>query len=175
MRDIKNIRLKESEVTYDKETHELYLRMVYEYEAKDGVHELHIPKMRLGIFGDKLPVIGREYMSNIWRAGCGLHEFQLYEADFEVPDKNGNLQKLNERYFADVLVKENPVEMTLEEIEKEIGYKIKIVSEKKEKEETEDVKRRCDTCRYFDKKLNEEPCRTCNFIDEDSFYWEAKE
>ena len=91
MKDIKNIRLKESEVTYDKETHELYLRMVYEYEAKDGVHELHIPKMRLGIFGDKLPVIGREYISNIGRAGCGLHEFQLYEADFEVPDKNGNL------------------------------------------------------------------------------------
>lgn len=132
-KDIKNVGLKNYELF--EEYGSLYLALVYSYEAEDGEHELYLPKVYLGVHKDRLPTIDVEH--SIFNnnpavfANFGVHRFDLVKSGLIVPDKFGDTH-LVEAPYANCLVKEKKVEMTLEEIEKKLGHKIKIVSDKEE-------------------------------------------
>lgn len=132
MSDIKNVRLKDFRVYMDEESESLCLALIYEYEAKDGIHELHIPKLALRICDKEMPEIDVNHYAvrddEIY-ADVGYHEYRLFNAKCSVPDKFGELHQV-ETSVVDCLVKEIKKEMTVEEIEKALGYGVKIVDKK---------------------------------------------
>ena len=106
-----------------------YLKLVYEYEDSYGIHELTIPQVEFP-FGNRLNLIYiHENNSELQRlsihlctegdvANVYLHDSKSYDGLV---------------YYTDKIIKRKPKKMTIEEIERELGYKIEIVSSRKEK------------------------------------------
>ena len=96
----------------------LFMRLVYENEDEHRIAETEILKVDTMIRTDYEPIL----------------EQSLYSYDEAVFMKCGDntypLYKVSNNYTLHRVIKEKPTEMTLEEIEKKLGYKIKIVSEK---------------------------------------------
>lgn len=96
-----------------------YLKAVYEYEDERGIYELTVPHMELPV--DDNCILTTEHASistrcmNVW-ANIGFGNLRVKNDD-DVP------------YFIKELKKKTH-KMTVEEIEKKLGYKIEIVSEK---------------------------------------------
>lgn len=106
-----------------------YLRLVYQYEDDNGVHELTIPQVEFP-FGNRLN------LKYIHEANPALRRLsiRLYtEGDvanvflYDTKTDDGFV------YYTDKIIKYKPKKMTIEEIEQKLGYKIEIVSSKKEK------------------------------------------
>ena len=102
-----------------------YMSLVYQYDAEDGVHQVKFPKIRVPI-PEKIPCVSMEraFSNNgafeiIWITGTP--EQWIIET---VPYKG------RETTYIDELIEPVIHEMTVEEIEKTLGYKIKVVSEK---------------------------------------------
>ena len=116
---LKSLELYEEQ--YNGETHH-FLKSVWEYETVTGRYELTIPKIDLGNSFYEVPEIECDSVCNY--ASC---IFQLYHIPFYkdylklFPDEQGN-----ECYIKELEKFEK--EMTLKEIEKKLGYKIKLVS-----------------------------------------------
>ena len=125
---IKNEKLKHVEL-YSENTNGFdahFLKVVYQYEEENHLYELVIPKIYLPIDTNKLPSIlsGSEYLvcsivSNYHACDLGFGKCRLDH------DKEGRLYYTN-------LIKTYPRKMTIEEIEKELGYKIDIVDKKED-------------------------------------------
>ena len=106
-----------------------YLKLVYEYEDSHGVHELTIPQVECPC-GKRLNLIySHEHNPALQRlsirlctdgdvANVYLHDTKSYDGLV---------------YYTDKIIKHKPKKMTIEEIERELGYKIEIVSSRKEK------------------------------------------
>ena len=106
-----------------------YLKLVYEYEDSHGVHELTIPQVEFP-FGNRLNLIyihgnNPELQRLSIRlctdgdvANVYLHDTKSYDGLV---------------YYTDKVIKHKPKKMTIEEIERELGYKVEIVSSRKEK------------------------------------------
>lgn len=128
----KNVILKERKV-FEEDNH-LYLKLVYEYEDERGVHELIIPKIDLEIRTDQLPVITDKHEFTLYSSIMnyeikrGSDNFRLLRDDVIVR-KNGNRFIYPNTAYVVNTIKENPHEMTIAEIEKKLGYKVKLVSE----------------------------------------------
>lgn len=106
-----------------------YLKLVYEYEDGYGIHELTIPQVEFP-FGNRLN------LKHIYEANPALRRLSIRlctEGDvanvclYDTKTDDGFV------YYTDKIIKHKPKKMTLEEIERELGYKIEIVSSKKEK------------------------------------------
>lgn len=106
-----------------------YLKLIYTFSNSNGVFEIEIPKVRLQI--ETLVEInntsegitcGGIYKRTALRNNLKFESFTL---PFEI-DSNGNT-------FTIECIEKFLKEMTLEEIENKLGYKIKIIS-KNEKE-----------------------------------------
>lgn len=130
---IENVKIKEYKIFMD-DYEGLCLSLVYQYEATDGLHELYIPKIQLDIYRNAMPSIDRHidamYIHNPSEdvvIDFGHHEFLGLITDVIVPNKFGEKHKVKAA-VVDCLVKENVVEMTLNDIEKKLGHKIKIVN-----------------------------------------------
>lgn len=102
-----------------------YMSLVYQYDAEDGVHQVKFPKIRVPI-PEQIPRVSMErgFSNNgafemIWITG--MPGKWIVE---EVPYKG------RETTYIDELIEPAIHEMTVEEIEKTLGYKIKVVSEK---------------------------------------------
>ena len=119
----KKVILKERNI-FEKDNH-LYLKLVYEYEDDYGIHELIIPKLDLEIRTDYLPIINHDLNYYINRSS---YSFILLRDDVTVR-KNGVTLECERAAYVVNTIKENPHEMTLSEIEKKLGYKVKLVSE----------------------------------------------
>lgn len=105
---------------YDK----YYLDLTYEREDESGVYELRIPRVRLNI-RDGLPAVESEYCC---RSVKPLHTINLGfgELDLgEFTDESGY-----EYFMKETCIKEKTHKMTVADIEKKLGYKIEIVSDK---------------------------------------------
>ena len=91
-----------------------FLKGVWEYSNDRGLHELTIPKISLNINGQSIPKII-----------CEIAEFVnlIVGPNLLEKDEKGNL------YYVKTIEK-YPQKMTLTEIEKKLGYKIELVSEK---------------------------------------------
>ena len=106
-----------------------YLKLVYEYEDSYGIHELTIPQVEFP-FGNRLNLI------HIYENNPALRRLSIRlctEGDvtsvylYDTKSDDGLV------YYVDKIIKRKPKKMTIEEIERELGYKIEIVSSKKEK------------------------------------------
>lgn len=128
----KNVVVKKHETFI--ENNRLYLKLVYEYEDDHGVYELIIPKIDLDICTDFLPAI-KNYepwtgpmVIDYYKIRLGSNIFDLLRGDVEIK-KNGETLTCEKAAYIVNILKEKPKEMTLAEIEKKLGYKVKLVSE----------------------------------------------
>lgn len=106
-----------------------YLQLVYQYEDEVGIHELTIPQVEFP-FGNRLN------LKHIYEANPALRRVSIRlctggdVANVYLHDTKSNDGMV---YYLDRIIKYKPKKMTIEEIEKKLGYKIEIVSSKKEK------------------------------------------
>ena len=106
-----------------------YLKLVYEYEDGCGIHELTIPQVAFP-FGNRLN-LKHIYVAN---PAPRRHSIRLCtEGDvanvflYDTKTDDGFV------YYTDKIIKRKPKKMTIEEIEQKLGYKVEIVSSRKEK------------------------------------------
>lgn len=105
-----------------------YMSLVYRYDAEDGVHQVQFPKIRVPI-PETIPCVSME------RGFSGNKEFEIIWIT-NVPEEwiiKTVPYEGRETTYIDELIEPAIHEMTVEEIEKKLGYKIKVIS-KKEKE-----------------------------------------
>lgn len=128
----RNIKLL-SKTCYEQYGH-LYLELVYEYENESGKYKLIIPKIDLEICTERLPKFSQEsgFINPRYIADLGGIHYDLCSTDVRCRDKDGKLRYVPDSSYVTVLLEEKKHEMTLEEIEKKLGYKVKIVSEKED-------------------------------------------
>lgn len=106
-----------------------YLKLVYEYEDSYGIHELTIPQVEFP-FGNRL---GLTYICE------NNPELQRLSIHLCTEGDVANVYLHNSKsydglvYYTDKIIKHKPKKMTIEEIERELGYKVEIVSSRKEK------------------------------------------
>ena len=127
----KKVILKERKV-FEKDNH-LYLKLVYDYEDDYGIHEVIIPKLDLEIRTDCLPLIKHDsYAGPMDILNYYINRYSdtfiLLRDDVAVRKNGVTLMCENAAYVTNTL-KEKPKEMTIAEIEKKLGYKVKLVSE----------------------------------------------
>ena len=106
-----------------------YLKLVYEYEDGYGIHELTIPQVEFP-FDNRLDLTyiceNNPKLQRLAIRLCTVGDFaNVYLYDTKSHD--GLV------YYVDKIIKRKPKKMTIDEIEQKLGYKIEIVSSKKEK------------------------------------------
>lgn len=115
-----------------------YLKLIYEYEDKYGKHMVVIPKAAIPFAQRGIPPITRlEHFSYgdllehpYMTCKCSM---SLFESSCNLAIKRGITKPAC--YF-DVITEFAPKEMTLDEIEKELGYKVKIINKDDDIKET---------------------------------------
>ena len=106
-----------------------YLKLVYEYEDGYGIHELTVPQVEFP-FGNRLN------LKHIYEANPALRRLSIRlctVGDFANVYLHDTKSHDGLVYYTDKIIKHQPKKMTIEEIEQKLGYKIEIVSSKKEK------------------------------------------
>lgn len=112
-----------------KEDKTWYLSLHYKYEDEKGKHLVVIPKTALPFPQGHLPSITNELFYFDTRAYINCNDSMLlYEANSFLARLYG--VKDPACYF-DIITEPSSREMTLDEIEKELGYKVKIINNKK--------------------------------------------
>lgn len=113
--ELKNIELFEENGQY-------YLKLKYILEDEHRIRELEIPKVMIPFNANIYPYINKSLNSD----ACGL--IACY-GNYELAILSGETTHANHVYFTEKIIEEKRKEMTITEIEKKLGYKIKIVSE----------------------------------------------
>ena len=101
-----------------------YLKLVYTYEDKKGKHMVVIPKASVPFVQGCVPYINRQYTLELPYINC-CDTMTLHEAVSDTASKRGT--KTPACCF-DIITEYAYQEMTLDEIEKELGYKVKIIN-----------------------------------------------
>ena len=119
-----------------KEDDEDFLELRYECEDNLGIYEIIIPKMELPIWTNRTPFLQTEQVSNFLLprpdtvyASFGDFKLKLHSKDVKVKTIDGDDVVDNTCYLTN-MIKEKKHKMTLSEVEKKLGYKIELVSEK---------------------------------------------
>lgn len=100
----------------------IYLKLSYTYESDDGTREIIFPKIDLGFYTEQIPSTENHLPLYARIDNCYGDSFTLRDA--KTPGSRTPVC-----YF-DKLIKPAVKEITLEEIEKKLGYPIKIVNKK---------------------------------------------
>lgn len=122
-------------ITPFKENECWYLKLIYKYEDEDGnKHTVVIPKVLIPFSQQDLPVIRsspsyNEYLLERPYIDC-RDSMMLYKSTCDLASERGVKEPA---YYFNIITEYATKEMTLDEIEKELGYKVKIVSKKKGK------------------------------------------
>ena len=132
------VRLKNIELYPDRDTFigyaGYYIKAVYEVETETQVREIIIPKIDLGLRSDIVPRIdigpGPKPEAKIHLLHGG--ELPLCSKAVSCVDKYGETVEAPDVLYVKVVKREKQKKMTVEEIEKNLGYKVEIVSEKGE-------------------------------------------
>lgn len=112
-----------------------YMHLTYTCEDELGIYEYHIPKVRLSV-PYYVPLV-KENVANLTigfnvvasRYIISPSELEVYEVpEFKFKDMNGVEHSCKNVYAVSVTLEEKIHEMTLEEIEKKLGFKVKVVS-----------------------------------------------
>ena len=118
----KDIELKK--FTLEKDERGYYLAATYRVETDHAIREIDVPKIRLDLDEKRFSIkVGHDPFSCIKNAYANLG-FGDLPLDFSV-DEYGITS-----LYTDRLLEEKCTEMTLDEIEKKLGYKVKIVNKK---------------------------------------------
>lgn len=111
--DIKDVKIDHINDNY-------YLNLTYLCEDERGVYERNYPRIHIPIPKKGLPVIDQTF-------GCGYvstSTIMLGSEEFDLhADEKGNI-------VTETIIKPKIHELSISEIEKKLGYKIKIVGEK---------------------------------------------
>ncbi len=115
-----------------------YMRLIYGYEDEKGKHEVVFPKVKFPIPTEYVPIpASRDFGSCFGlfhSGGChisGLDEIPVYEDTWH----DAVIRGVKDAACAFDIVTDPAVqELTVEEIEKRLGYKVKIVSKEKDYE-----------------------------------------
>ena len=126
IRNYKTI-LEDVEVYKDKDG-DCFLSLKYNVENTDGsVDQFVFPSVLLPI-SDHSFSISNDYVFGAMTINCGFGDLPIIKGNVKLP--NGKTAK--DVFFTKQQIKEAPAkEMTLDEIEKQLGYPVKIVAEKK--------------------------------------------
>lgn len=129
--DARNVKLESAELFQCEEDGYFYIKLVYTYEAVDGIHKLIIPKISTMISNDDIPAI--THIPAITQK-YSFSGDELIEATFlnkryllkpgDIPEFDG----ISHVHWADKLIEPKPKTMTIEDIEKALGYPVKIVT-----------------------------------------------
>ena len=115
-----------------KENDRWYLKLIYTYEDKKGKHTVVIPKAAVPFAQARIPYVHSQipYFPNCQFAW----EHPYIDCDDSMPLYKAVCDLASERgaetpacYF-DIITEYATREMTLDEIEKELGYKVKIIN-----------------------------------------------
>ena len=113
---------------YQVENGNWYMELQYEYEDKSGVHRRYYPKVEFPFSCGKLPPeefssyrFGRDELT----ISLFTNEVTVFRGNFSNPMTG---QIMSDVCVIDNLIKPAVHEMTIDEIEKELGYKIKIIN-----------------------------------------------
>lgn len=102
-----------------------YLKLIYEYENHKGKHTVVIPKAALPFAQKGLPPITHltalEGAHGYISCNCSM---ALYKSNCTLATERG---VKDPAYYFDIITEFAPREMTIDEIEKELGYKVKII------------------------------------------------
>ena len=116
-----NVKLVDA-TAYQVENGTWYMELQYEYEDESGVHRRYYPKVEFPFFCRKLPIGRNELTISLF-----TNEVAVFRGNFSNP--------MTGQIMSDVCVIDNLIkpaapahEMTVEEIEKELGYKVKIIN-----------------------------------------------
>lgn len=108
-----------------KEEDGYYLAAIYHHENDKGIYEVTIPKIHLFIMKEPIMKIPLQRYGRYEEAPT----IDLGFGDCDIcKDKNDHL-------FTEKLIEEKVHDLTLSEIEKKLGYKVRVVSEKVGKHE----------------------------------------
>ena len=110
-----------------------YLKLIYTYEDKKGKHTVVIPKAAIPFEQRGLPFISRLYPSLSPYCNISLEQhyincndsMELYDSVCGLASERGIKEP---SYCFDIITEYAPREMTLDEIEKELGYKVKVIN-----------------------------------------------
>lgn len=97
-----------------------YFSAKYRLEDRFGIREIHFPKILAPISIDYVAITGGIYTPCSEVATVDLGQVETYA----YPGGEHNA------IFAETVIEEKTHEMTLDEIEKKLGYKVKIVNKK---------------------------------------------
>lgn len=115
-------------ITPFKENERWYLKLIYKYENENGKHTVIIPKAAIPFAQGSLPIIKSSSYNEY------LFEHPYMNSDYPMSLYNSVCDLANERgvkqpsYYFDIITEYATKEMTIDEIEKELGYKVKIVN-----------------------------------------------
>lgn len=99
-----------------------YLGLTYEFEdAQENVHEVYISRVPLPIYDQGIPEIK---CKSVYTMGSYINAGDSIDVGY------GDVDLPSDYVLTDTIVKYGVKEMTLEEIEKELGYKVKVVDRK---------------------------------------------
>ena len=110
-----------TELTFNKDDKNYYLSAKFRVEDKHSIREFDIPKIRLNINPAKVSItVDYDPCCNLEQAYVDLGFGNL---PMEFVDMDGKNVRFVER-----IIEEKYTEMTIDEIEKKLGHKIKIVN-----------------------------------------------
>lgn len=101
-----------------------YLTVDAHVEETTGLYEIIAPKLRLCGENENLIIPRDPYGGFVY---LGDHRYTAYKAN--ITDKDTG-EIYDDVYYIEKLIKPRVEKMTVEEIEKALGYKVEIVSEK---------------------------------------------
>ena len=134
---MENARLNQRSV--DVENGRIFLCLSYLYDDEKGTHEFLMPKIDLGLSPIRFSLIKKPYGELLTPYGEPRVDACLLKDDgckFLLLPKYIPVDGVNRAVsYIDKIIKPAVHEMTLEEIEKELGYSVKIVNKKGEHHE----------------------------------------
>lgn len=111
-----------------REDDKYYLKLVYEYEDYDGTHQLIFPKVSFPFRQDLIPNMHTGYDASLYLEA--YNDSKLLLTEVTATNYDGETITTSSISVVDCLIKKKVHKMTIEEIEKELGYKVEIVSKK---------------------------------------------
>lgn len=113
---------------------EFFLKAIYIYENDIGVYEVTIPRIKTGFLRWHPPVLEEhEEPPYHYRMGMTTTTLVANGYRYDVALYRGDNRQPNGYYWLKKELSKKVREMTIEDIEKQLGYPVKIVREKKKK------------------------------------------
>lgn len=130
---VENVKLLDA-IAYLDKNKTWYMELKYEYEDESGIHVRYYPRVEFPFFCGKLPPeefssdrFGRDELT----IGLFANEVAVFRGNFWNPHSG---QMMHDVCVVDNLVKPAVHNMTIEEIERELGYKINIINKENSNE-----------------------------------------